>query len=104
MSVNVSEIGRVIGCLFPLEYACDWDNSGFQVDMGNETDKILICLDVTPEIIREAAGMGCGMIVSPPSAAVSAAKVCKNRWVCGRVHSGAYKERNIFIQRAYERR
>jgi len=64
MSVNVSEIGRVIGCLFPLEYACDWDNSGFQVDMGNETDKILICLDVTPEIIREAAGMGCGMIVS----------------------------------------
>ncbi len=64
MSVNVLEIGEMIGKLFPLKYACDWDNSGFQVNMHNSTGSVLVCLDVTPEIVQEAADTGCGMIVS----------------------------------------
>jgi len=64
MSVNVAEIGKVIESIYRPEYAYDWDNSGFQVNLNNNTNHVLVCLDVTPQIIREAAELGCWLIVS----------------------------------------
>lgn len=42
-----------------------WDNSGLQ--LGSPMDEctgVLVCLDVTPAIVEEAASLGCNLIVS----------------------------------------
>ena len=40
------------------------DNSGILVDCGNETDKILFCLDLTTQSVKYAKEKGCGIIVT----------------------------------------
>lgn len=51
--------------LAPLHYQEDYDNSGLQVGFPLETvEKVLVCVDVTEEIIEEAKAMGCKLIVS----------------------------------------
>ena len=64
MSVNVNQIAKVINTLYPESGASEWDNSGFQLNMNNETDEVLVCLDLTPDIIKEAAAKNCNFIVS----------------------------------------
>lgn len=61
---NVDEIKKEIEKIAPPSYAADWDNSGFQVNLHNDTEDVLICLDVTEEIIEEARERDCGLIIS----------------------------------------
>ncbi len=61
---NVDEIKRQIELIAPPEYAAEWDNCGFQVNLHNETDSVLLCLDVTRDIIEEAREKRCGLIIS----------------------------------------
>jgi dinuclear metal center YbgI/SA1388 family protein len=64
MSVNVNDVAGLVERIAPLRYACDWDNSGFQVNLNNETDGVLLCLDVTKDVIEEARGLGYGMVLA----------------------------------------
>ncbi len=49
----------------PLNSAESWDNSGFQIFLGkHEFHKILICLDITHAVIREAVNYGADLIIS----------------------------------------
>ncbi len=64
MFAGTEEIGKLIETIAPREYACAWDNTGFQVNLHNEVRSVLVCLDVTPKVIIEAAAKGCGMIVA----------------------------------------
>lgn len=49
----------------PIGLAAEWDNVGLQVGHpGAEIKGILVTLDVTPEVIKEAVALGAGMIVS----------------------------------------
>lgn len=52
----------------PLSLQEKWDNSGLQValppEAGGECTGALLCLDVTPDIIAEAAVRGCNLVVS----------------------------------------
>lgn len=49
----------------PLETAQDWDNSGWQINLGiNETKKILLTLDITEYTVNEAVINECDMIIS----------------------------------------
>lgn len=49
----------------PLSLQESWDNSGWQLGRPDETCRgVLVCVDVTPEIIREAQERGCNLIVS----------------------------------------
>lgn len=45
-----------------------WDNSGLQVSLPPESDGevsgVLLCVDVTPDIIAEAVAAGCNMVIS----------------------------------------
>ena len=45
-----------------------WDNTGLQVGLpesaGGECTGVLLCLDVTPDIIAQAAAKGCNLVVS----------------------------------------
>ena len=58
----------------PLELAESWDNPGLLVDCAREVSRVLVTLDITPEVVEEAAAGGCELIVSPPGHLQSAEK------------------------------
>lgn len=64
-SMNTRELGQLIEEFAPLSLQEEWDNSGFNVDLGNEDiGRVLVCLDATMPVIEEAAEKKCGAIVS----------------------------------------
>lgn len=61
----LKDIISVIEVAAPLPIQDDFDNSGLQVGTPTaEISKILVCLDVTEEIIKEAEDKECNLIVS----------------------------------------
>ena len=61
---TVHEIYDVMQQMAPLELAESWDNPGLLVNCGGPVDKILVTLDITPEVVEEAAAKGCSLIVA----------------------------------------
>ncbi|HOC06785.1 MAG: Nif3-like dinuclear metal center hexameric protein [Bacillota bacterium] len=65
MSVKAGRIVSLLQQLAPLHLQEDWDNSGLQVgSLSWQTDKILLALDVTPEVVEYASKEKCGFILS----------------------------------------
>lgn len=65
MQVLNSDITKAIESLAPLHLQEDWDNSGYQIgNPGEECSGVLICVDVTPEIIKEAVAKKCNLIIT----------------------------------------
>ena len=63
--VRIQDIAAAIERIAPLRFQDDFDNSGLQVGFpSSETGKVLVCLDVTEDVVKEAADKGCGLIVS----------------------------------------
>jgi dinuclear metal center YbgI/SA1388 family protein len=55
----------VLDAWYPPSWAEDWDNSGLQ--LGDRTwaaERVLVALDPTPEVLREAARRECGLVVT----------------------------------------
>ena len=49
----------------PFESAAEWDNVGLLVGSPErETDRVLLALDITPDIVEEAHEKGAGLIIS----------------------------------------
>lgn len=49
----------------PLALQESWDNCGMQIDLGRtEYKKLLVCLDITDDILKEAVEAGCDLIIS----------------------------------------
>ena len=61
---TVQQIYEEMQCIAPLALAESWDNPGLLVDCGGEVSRVLVTLDITPEVVEEAARKGCGLIVS----------------------------------------
>ena len=50
---QIDKIIQIIENFAPAELAEPWDNSGWQINLNNgETQNILICLSLTPKILR----------------------------------------------------
>ena len=64
MSVTVREILQELKAFAPVELACSWDNVGLLVDAGRPVSWVLTALDITAEVVREAAARGCELVVS----------------------------------------
>ncbi len=64
MAVSLEKIEEMIETLSPVRFACDWDNCGFHINLGRDVSGVLVCLDLSDEIITEAKEKGCGLIVS----------------------------------------
>lgn len=65
MSVSVREVIDALENFAPLPLQESYDNAGLQVGLTEaEVSGVLLCLDVTEEVISEAVEMGCNMIVS----------------------------------------
>ena len=61
---TVQQIYEEMQCIAPLALAESWDNPGLLVDCGGGVSRVLVTLDITPEVVEEAARKGCGLIVS----------------------------------------
>ena len=61
---TVQQIYEEMQRIAPLALAESWDNPGLLVDCGGEVSCVLVTLDITPEVVEEAARKGCGLIVS----------------------------------------
>ena len=65
MNIKLREIINFIETDFPLALQEDFDNCGLQVgNIETEITGILITLDVTPEVIKEAIKKQCNLIIS----------------------------------------
>ena len=61
----VKDILNCITEIAPLQWQESYDNAGLQVgDLNAEAHKALICLDITEEVVDEAAAKDCNVIVS----------------------------------------
>lgn len=61
----IRKIIEALETLAPLALQEDYDNSGLQVGTPDqEVTGVLICLDITEEVVAEAVRKGCGLIVS----------------------------------------
>lgn len=55
----------VLDELYPPAWAEEWDNTGLQVGhRPARADRVLVALDPTPEVIAEAKGRGCTLLVA----------------------------------------
>jgi dinuclear metal center YbgI/SA1388 family protein len=65
MAINRQSLIRHIEKIAPPHLAEEWDNTGLQINVGSEDIKrVLIALDVTGELIREAEFLNADFIVS----------------------------------------
>ncbi|NLZ19835.1 MAG: Nif3-like dinuclear metal center hexameric protein [Bacteroidales bacterium] len=63
--MTLKEIIAALERLAPPRLQDEWDNSGLQVGFpGSEISGVLVCLDVTEEIVSEAVSEKCNLIVS----------------------------------------
>ena len=63
--MKVKDVIRIIEGYAPLELQADFDNSGMQVCFEeDEVRGVLLCVDVTPAVIDEAAAKGANMVIS----------------------------------------
>lgn len=63
--MKISELLTIIDQIAPFSLQQDFDNSGVQYgDLNEKIEKILISLDVTQGIIKEAANLNCNTILS----------------------------------------
>lgn len=62
---SVKDVYRYLDTLAPFGLQEDFDNAGFLVGRGEaEAHKIMVALDITEEVIREAVEAGCQLIVA----------------------------------------
>ena len=62
--ITVRQVYEAMQAIAPLELAEHWDNPGLLVDCGGAVHRVLVALDITPEVLEEAAAKQCEMIVS----------------------------------------
>lgn len=62
---TVREIYQYLDGLAPFSLQMDFDNAGFLVGRGDrQVARLLVSLDITEEVVAEAAELGCQLIVS----------------------------------------
>ncbi|MFV0353203.1 MAG: Nif3-like dinuclear metal center hexameric protein [Oscillospiraceae bacterium] len=61
---KLNEVWDFIKQIAPAELAESWDNVGPLVRCQNQSNSIMVCLDITKEVIEEAAQKECGILVS----------------------------------------
>lgn len=65
MSPTVGDWLNILDGFFPPALAEEWDNVGLQVGDGSwPADAVLVALDPTGQVVREAAARGCGLVVT----------------------------------------
>ena len=62
---NVGKITEIIENTAHLQYASEWDNVGLMIgSLEQEVSRVMVCLDVTPDVVDQAINEKCEMIIS----------------------------------------
>ena len=64
MAISARKFSELVERIAPLSCAYDWDNSGLTLYQHDHVERVFVCLDVTPETLREAVERGCDTILS----------------------------------------
>jgi putative NIF3 family GTP cyclohydrolase 1 type 2 len=64
--MKIKEVAETLERFAPLPLQESYDNAGLQIGLtaGENVSGVLLCLDVTEEVITEAEQLGCNLIVS----------------------------------------
>ncbi|MBE6866145.1 MAG: Nif3-like dinuclear metal center hexameric protein [Ruminococcaceae bacterium] len=62
--ITPSQVFDLLNKEFPFETQESWDNSGLLVYSGEESESVLVCLDVTSDVVEKAVETGAKIIVS----------------------------------------
>ena len=63
--LTVADCLRLLDEWYPPSWAEEWDSSGLQVgDPSWPVERVMVALDPTSEVIADAAGAGCGLLVT----------------------------------------
>lgn len=63
--MKVGDIAEAIETVAPPSFQEGWDNTGLLVGrLEDDCNGVMLCVDVTPSIVKEAIAAGCDMIVS----------------------------------------
>lgn len=73
---TVQQVYEVMQRLAPPELAEHWDNPGLLVDCGGEVRRVLVTLDITPEVVAEAAAKQCTVIVAHHRSSLTRSSGC----------------------------
>lgn len=78
--MKVEKLVEIIEKFSPLEEQEPWDNSGFQLKIGNaDINKVLVAMEITDKVIDEAINKGIAIIVTHhPMIFESIKQVCDN--------------------------
>jgi dinuclear metal center YbgI/SA1388 family protein len=91
--MKLNEITSFLDSSIPLSFQESYDNSGLQVGSPeNEIQSALICLDITEEVLEEAAGKKCDLIISHHPLIFNGIKRLAGRTVTERIISEAIKK------------
>lgn len=62
--MNGIEFKKIFESLFPQDLAYEWDNVGLQIGtLNKDINTVLLSLDLTKEVVKEAIEKGCELIV-----------------------------------------
>lgn len=62
--ISFDQFVNIVEKAAPLSCAYEWDNSGVQAHIHDDVEKVLVCLDLTRETLREALEKGCDTILT----------------------------------------
>lgn len=62
---DIGDIFYILDTLFPFSAQEKWDNSGLIIESEREKcDKVVLSLDITSDVVKNASDMGAGLIIS----------------------------------------
>ena len=65
LTMKIREVVQTLEMFAPLPLQEGYDNAGLQIGLTDaEVSGVLLCLDVTEAVIREAVALGCNMVVA----------------------------------------
>ena len=63
--MKIKEVAETLERFAPLPLQEGYDNAGLQIGLTDaDASGVLLCLDVTEEVIEEAASLGCNMVIA----------------------------------------
>lgn len=84
--MNGKLIETTLKTLYPLDLAYDWDNVGLQIgSFDKEVSNLLLTLDVTIDVVEEAIGNNCQLIIAHHPLIFSPIKEITNHTPVGKI-------------------
>ena len=85
---KISDIIEKLEKVAPLDTQEEWDNSGWQINLGiKNTKNILLALNVTEDVVRQAISQNCDLIISHHPLIFSPIKCVKNKAIISAIQN-----------------